>query len=111
MREVTATQVADVLDAAVDLYESGTYGWVQGKYVYSPPGETPRRCMLAILDTATYETVRKNTVTYNRVRPEVVDAISAEIGSIPSWNDTPGRTVDEVVELMKSIAKDLRNTQ
>jgi len=111
MREVTVTEVAEVLDAAVDLYESGTYGWVQGKYVYAPPGETPRRCMLAILDTATYETVRKNMATYNRVRPEVVDAISAEIGNIPSWNDTPDRTLDDVIEILKSVAKDLRNTQ
>ena len=44
MREVTVEEVAQVLDAAVDLYESGAYGWVQGRYGYAPPGETPRHC-------------------------------------------------------------------
>jgi len=111
MREVTATEVAEVLDAAVDLYESGTYGWVQGKYEYRPPnGGMFQRCFLGILDAATYET-GKSVIAYDRVRSVVVDTISAEIGNIAAWNDVPGRTVDEVIELMRSIAKDLRNSQ
>jgi hypothetical protein len=29
--------------------------------------------------------------------------------SIPEWNDVPGRTMEEVIDHMKMMAKDLRN--
>ncbi len=111
MREVTVTEVADVLDEAASLYESGTYGWVQGKYSYDPRlGEAPSRCMLGILDVAAIK-VGGQMAVYSMAHNMIRDTLMAEIGSIPEWNDTPGRTLDEVIEILKSVSKDLRNSQ
>lgn len=108
MREVTATEVAEVLEEAADLYESGTYGWVQGMYSYYPPLGNPRRCMLGIIDAAAYklQADRAPQMSFKARR-----VMNAEIGHIANWNDEPERTVDEVVEVLKGTAKDLRNSQ
>jgi len=112
MREVTVTEVADVLDEAASLYESGTYGWVQGKYSYDPRlGEAPSRCLLGILDVAAIK-VGGQMAVYSMAHNMIIDTLTTEIGgSIPAWNDTPGRTLDEVIEILKSTSKDLRNSQ
>src|SRR5690348_1532137 len=92
MREVTVTEVAEVLDEAAGLYESGTYGWVQGKYSYDPGlGKAPSRCMLGILDVAAIK-VGGQMAVYSKAHNMIIDTLMAEIGSIPLWNDTPGRT-------------------
>ncbi len=110
MKEVTNVEVAEVLEEAVRLYESGEYGWVKGMYLYAPPGQTPKRCFLGILDIAAFNV--GNTVTkYDLVHPEIVKFIISKIGSIPLWNDHPERTLDQVIELLKTTAKDLRNAQ
>jgi hypothetical protein len=110
MREVTVTEVADVLDEAVRLYESGTYGWVQGEYSYDVPGETPRRCMQGILDMAN-ASINFHNDHVLQVQMTARAAVGDKIGHIPTWNDTPGRTLDEVIEMLKSVSKDLRNSQ
>ena len=111
MREVTVTEVADVLDEAVRLYESGTYGWVQGRYVYAPLGKTPSRCMLGIIEVAAMRLNRLQTGNDPQMCFEARKALGVEIGHIPTWNDNPERTLDEVIEILKGTAKDLRNSQ
>jgi hypothetical protein len=108
MREVTVEEVAQVLDAAAGLYESGAYGWVQGMYFYDPPSEESKRCMLGIIAAAAYETNRSRAV---QMSFEARRAVGIEIGHIPTWNDNPERTLDEVIEILKGTAKDLRNSQ
>ena len=108
MREVTVTEVADVLDEAASLYESGTYGWVQGMYSYDPPGAKPKRCMLAILEVATS---RLDYLDAIAMRARARKVIGVEIGHIPTWNDHHERTLDDVIEILKGTAKDLRNSQ
>jgi hypothetical protein len=111
MREVTVTEVADVLDEAVGLYESGTYGWVQGMYSYEPPSGESKRCMLGIIDVAAARLNRLQTGNDPQMCFEARKALGVEIGHIPTWNDHPERTLDDVIEILKSVSKDLRNSQ
>ena len=111
MREVTVTEVADVLDEAAGLYESGTYGWVQGRYVYAPLGKTPSRCMLGIIEVAAMRLNRLQTGSDPQMCFEARKALGVEIGHIPTWNDHHERTLDDVIEILRGTAKDLRNSQ
>jgi hypothetical protein len=106
VKEVTNVEVAEVLEAAADLYESGALRWRQGAY-----GSGQDRCFIGALDVAAVK-VGGNVKVDGMVHPRVDTVIISRIGTnIPDWNDHPERTLDQVIELLKTTAKDLRNAQ
>jgi hypothetical protein len=122
------TDPADILEAAADLLE--TNGWIQGEFEFNGKfcavGAIRQVSGLYQSAVALQELGRTNM--YNRDSTDydictstssaAESALSDSLGSqavdgglvyVPSWNDEPGRTADEVIDLMKHTAKDLRN--
>ncbi len=87
---------AEVARKAADLLKRD--GWCQGRSE-GPNGE---RCLVAALSVAGWRSTR---MAWRRV----FEAIRQEAGapSLTDWNDTPGRTADEVIALLRQVATEL----
>jgi hypothetical protein len=113
------TDPADILEAAADLLESK--GWKQGEFMNAiDPDDATRFCALGAIRVVTgYSMAAKeyrqagDYATYrerHRHSMEACLALAAKVGQdVPTWNDRPGRTADQVIDVMKHAAKDLRN--
>lgn len=86
-----------------------TYGWVQGR-----DSDEDGYCLVGALIQAQSvhndlfpEAKLEVSDAYNGAFDRVYAAIegSSYNGSIPSWNDAPDRTKDEVVELLERVAR------
>lgn len=101
-RAMTDTEVADVLDRAVD--ELLMRGWYQGDY--SGPGG--RVCALGAVSCA----VSGRPVVLEcdlRVVDPVADALANYLGAeLTDWNDDRKRTEDDVRDALRGCAKHLR---
>jgi hypothetical protein len=87
---------ADVLDDAADLLER--QGWCQ---VYMEDSDG-RHCVVGALSAAA-------AVAHSRVaHAGAENAIWARVGMPTAWNDAPERTEQEVLDLLRSVAKDQR---
>lgn len=102
---------ADVLEAVADLYENGELEWLQ-EASFSPSFADSRNasgaCLLGSVECAL---VRRfggmDSDTFLAVHSVLVDHLPC--GGVPVWNDTPGRTKQEIIDLCHEVAKDLRN--
>jgi hypothetical protein len=158
---IDSGRIADVLEAAADLYESEKVEWCRGAWSRTGPvraGEPPQLlsvcastaiAMAAGLPVTASGVLEDMTggVGQGHIKPEVAlygatrQIIDARLGTpLPSWNDDTAvvvegsteeriamtsdgqrvilkrwrhrtRTKDEVIELFKETAKDLRNEQ
>ena len=117
-------EVADALDRAADLYESEQYDWCQGKYEDFQPSiisicastalglavGLPRWCVNKVERAASRASPLEEP--YYRVRETVLRHIENQYfgpSALPIWNDEKGRTKQEVIDLFKDTAKELRN--
>lgn len=117
-------QVAEALEKAADLLESGTIPWHRGEY--EDPDGGGAMCAVGVLCHAAEENWRRmHPVAHQaakHIKPHVIkdvlgcfdervlaeekwDAESAVI----TFNDRVARDVSEVIEVMKLAAKDVRN--
>jgi hypothetical protein len=104
-RQMTA-EVAETIERAADLIETG--GLTKGEYSNSQGAH----CLLGALGT-----VASTVFEYGRATEEVARRIAGAEGYNPEWgfayivgyNDEPTRTQSEVVDMLKTIAKDIRN--
>jgi hypothetical protein len=121
------TDPADILEAAADLLE--TKGWIQGgEYKADGPcgrGKRVAYCAIgAIREVVGFYDFAENHGGYEvgwgastvaLVRANGVAGLLCMGGhgftSVIRFNDAPGRTADEVIDLMKHTAKDLRNKE
>ncbi len=89
---------AECLRKAADLIERD--GWCQGSY----QNETGR-CLVGALDWVANE-VRDQWPRPNyEARWLVIDMLGVYgVGLEVGWNDTPGRTADEVTEILRAAA-------
>lgn len=110
---------ADLLEDAAALLEQ--YGWCQQELV-SLDG---RRCLVGSIRHATFNWAKQNAAydpedtanvwdleenLRNLVRNRIpITFPSNDQYTEVIWNDSEGRTADEVIDLLKHIAKDLRN--
>jgi hypothetical protein len=87
--------VANVLNDAADHLCFG--GWVQGQHYRGTAS-----CAVGALDRATPR---------SRLVMQAEETLKRYLGvrSIMSWNDSPDRTADEVVNAMRHAAKELRD--
>ena len=84
---------ADVLRKAADYIE--VHGWVQGR-----PQEAGSVCVArAIRVCAT------GTRQFLEARAPLLSALGMDHAlDLPNWNDTPGRTAEEVIATLRSVA-------
>jgi len=105
---------ADILEEVADLYESGEIGWTQRRFRdFDFDNERASYCLIGsmrhrLLDVQkSYDMEHEAALVYLRNYIE-----RSGLGlSIDDWNDQFGRTLDEVVDLLKTVAKDLRNKE
>jgi len=115
------TEPADILEAAADLLQSR--GWQQRAFSdHADPRKATAFCAIGAIRTATgyslaaVEYQNFGAVLYNVYRERYVYSMQASValaakvgGDVPAWNDRPDRTAEEVIDVMKHAAKDLRN--
>jgi hypothetical protein len=116
------TDLADILEKAVEILE--TDGWVQDAYRTDPDLDTGRRAHCAVgairqatgfyrwIDVAENgEELPSRWVDDQRDRSLVTDsAINViEVEDLISYNDDVGTKAEDVINLLKHAAKDLRN--
>lgn len=107
----------DIVDHAITLLEER--GWTQGCYAHDKNGnitsacsETATRfCMYGALCRATYNLSenRFDTVYMSPEYEKFEEITNTKIGypNIVPWNDYPGRTKKEAINLLKEIRKEL----
>lgn len=112
----TALTPADVLEKAADLIEN--VGWHQGNFdVRSLDGAALGFCAAGACTYALTQNARFLPPEVKDVHDAAAKALSAEVlkvapftkGSIPRWNDHSGRTKEQVIDLLRHTAKELRN--
>jgi hypothetical protein len=98
---VTDLEVARDLRAAAEYLR--THGWIQGHPFARPGADTPACMGGAIIQIGGRETCRQyaDALGFGREEPR---SCVAFWGSMPVWNDTPGRTLDEVLDRLESAA-------
>jgi hypothetical protein len=116
--------VAGTLEKAADILE--TVGWTQGASVhYEPAPDGSLTHIAGFCATGALYRARCNGIEYDNavsaMAYEIVgdytdprlDGKSWLIGlrsaTVVEWNDTPGRTKYEVIDMMRRTAKNLRN--
>jgi hypothetical protein len=110
--DVTAADRAAVCDAAADLLL--THGWHQGDRWPGGKDEVPWRpglplCLMAALRVAadtTLPELRPGLLMLD-LRPVVGRAVGATLFPA-SWNDADGRTVDDVIDVLRRLGKTYR---
>ncbi|MFE9432906.1 hypothetical protein [Streptomyces sp. NPDC006640] len=116
----TADDVAYVLTTAVAVLE--TNGWLQGNLYDAAEAETgtPRSacrvCAVGALNVASAGTPVLGLSESERDLPKAVilaDMARAALGEhigpegVTVWNDAPGRTVEQVIDVMRTAAANL----
>ena len=100
---------AAILEKAAEVLE--TEGWSQGRYVMHVSAWTNTYCAVGAIRRAvsgniylqmSQDLLWSATHTQNLLSSKLRQPITA-------WNDQSGRTADEVIDLMKETAKDIRN--
>jgi hypothetical protein len=110
------TDPAEILEAAADVLE--TKGWGQGCEFKMENGERTAFCAIgAIREVIGFYNIEQGVFFTTMVLAHeamdvsnrVAGLMDTDQGSVIRFNDEPGRTADEVIDLFKLTAKDLRN--
>lgn len=101
---------ADILEAAAEILE--TEGWVKGNF-YRDPALWGRSnsgyCAVGSIRQAV-GVLYSNDVKLDEQAEGAVMALRNHIqDDVPVWNDQPNRTKFEVIDTLKTVAKDIRN--
>jgi hypothetical protein len=118
-------RVAEVLENCARAWRDGTIGWTQKamarngsggrtSIMYSEDGTlNPMVTEVCSAGAVVWQTKKMEDLFYAAKR-----ALENKLGVLPvkvypfgllAWNDEPGRTVEEVIDLFEETAKDLRN--
>lgn len=107
---------AEILERAADGFESGRYGWTKGQYV---EGNMEAFCSMgALIYEGSGRTIEGMNAFFARGKSvpgvgKAVDALHRHLPDgydvVPYWNDALIRTKQEVIDMFKNTAKDLRN--
>ena len=107
----TSAEVADLLEKVADRFQSGVYQWRQRQLGYN--GTYCTVGAMAHVATGDAQLFRTDLVQAAALAVmkhlRWVARTPVPTGHVASWNDEPGRTVEQVIEALKATAKDLRN--
>jgi hypothetical protein len=102
--------IAATAERCTALLDGGR-NWAQG--IYSLPGGPGRPvmyCLVGGVDHAADATYGDGTPDANRAITLTMAAVTAQLDlpgegmSVETWNDTPGRIVDEVLTVLRTVA-------
>lgn len=121
---MNSDRAAEILEKAADLLESGNMGWSQNRrYLTCTRDGGTKGCAMGAVYMAAdcaelrqYEDGRFSWVLNFR-GGKILDVDLAELllkqkvqtATVEEWNDHKDRTLGEVVDLLKGVAKDARN--
>lgn len=116
MGETIASRAATAMERAAEMLETGELVWIQNQlktYNYGPGGEIMKAtgaCLIGSIGEALREMYGAKWATH--VHRYTVPALMKATGHqiIARWNDDPERTKEQVVDALKTAAKDLRNS-
>lgn len=100
-----AKYVDELVAVAINLQEAITVierrGWGQGVSFNRNTGQV---CLLGAIDSAIFHSRKAPIAHYDRQFNLAASSISIQLGqrNIVDWNDTPGRSVDEVFSLLRA---------
>jgi hypothetical protein len=97
--------VADFLDRAAEVIEAEGW-WGHEILTHRPNAAMSGHCALTALATPLCEAGRNGRETYIKARRLLARECG---GSVITWNDTPGRTAEEVIDKLRTVAKEVRN--
>lgn len=119
------TETADILEAAADILE--TRGWCQRRFhdadgAYCAVGSLLEAAGYyslnkEVADGASYQELLEKSPVRRGLARQAAAAVSVPgklcrgASTLQFWNDTPGRTRGEVIDLFKNTAKDIRNVE
>ena len=95
-----SAQVAADLRAAAEVLRRD--GWRQGDYVQFPNGAC---CATGAIRKAVYGDPWIAGYLSGRAERAVLSVVDPGGHSLPWWNDTPGRTADEVIAALEAAAE------
>jgi hypothetical protein len=107
----TDAQRAEILERVADGYESGRYEWVQGTLItldersYCAIGAINHELGVPDCVLTYHDQTVKNNIYF--IGNEVFGSLSKR--RLHHINDQPGQTKEEMIELLKDRAKELRN--
>jgi hypothetical protein len=120
------SKIAEVLENCARAWRDGTIGWTQHVMARNDSGEkisimhlgrmlNPAVAEVCGIGAIVWQTGDANGLFY-AIKCEVEKRLARDAAekrtfpfNLPSWNDDPSRTVEEVIDLFEETAKDLRN--
>lgn len=105
-------KIDEILDATADLYVTGKYRWIQGRADDFDGGLCMSHAMWFAAGKPHFG--QRDHEVFVDARRYLEDSMSAystrgtSIGVIPEWNDDPDRTEEQVVDKLRSLARDYR---
>jgi len=106
MSSIPTGEVADVLEQAADLIE--TVGWIQGSEEQRDNGIVIGYCAIGAMRAVNCGILSATEHALGNWLWGLPNHVIIHRG-VANWNDQPGRRAAEVIDAMKSCAKDLRN--
>ena len=105
---------ADILEEVADLYESGEIGWTQRRFRdFDFDNERASYCLIGSMRHRLLDNQKSYDLDHEIALKHLENYVrdNGHGLSIDDWNDMYGRTLEEVVDLLKHVAKDLRNKE
>lgn len=103
----------EMLVSARDFLKENPDKWGQGKYI---DYETDKYCMLGAIYYRQTKGLKKGGKkidilysTYCVAYEVLIKHPKLNKGSIIEWNDTPGRTVEDVISVLEDVINDANN--
>jgi hypothetical protein len=106
-----SARVADLLEVTGDAFEVGALEWGQGAARIWRGEDSDGTAQWAFCLIGGLNRMNKlhNVSIWNAIAVVGKHLGLADYHSVPAWNDKADRTVDEVVDVLKGTAKDIRN--
>lgn len=105
----TVKSTDQILDDAADLFDTGQLRWIQGGESDGVGGACMAHamCIASGYEYGTANDYLCNTfISFMNARQYA--GIHLEELSVARWNDTPGRTIAEVIDKLRDLAKQYR---
>jgi hypothetical protein len=117
---ISNSEIAKVLENCARAWRDGAIGWTQKSMARNGSGDkvsimspedgtlNPTVTEVCSAGAVVWQTEKMDDLFY-AARQALENRMAKHGVSVVYWNDEPGRTVEEVIDLFEATAKDLRN--